>query len=301
MQAPRHKLAEQYTRGRAILISFKHNDQGSETMLKSLLTQDEYKALGADSPITEHYEKSGDNYVLKTDDSSFQTKIKEFRNNNIRLSQEIESVKKEADKYAGLDPEKARAALDKLQELEDKNKIDAGKIDEVVEQRVAKLREDLEGKTDAALKRVADLEKANGQLNAALESTLIDSDVATSVNKIGTVRSNALGFITSEAKKTWKLRDMKSVPLQMGDDGKEVIVYGKDAKMPLTMDEWAINFAKKNPWAFESTKGAGGGDDNQPHHQQTGNTIASDDRKAFSDNIADIASGKVTVAPAGGQ
>ncbi len=269
-------------------------------MLKSLLTQDEYEALGADSPLKEHYEKSGEGYVLKTDDGTFQSKIKEFRNNNIRLNQEIEAAKKEAEKYAGLDPEKAKAALDKLQELEDKNKIDAGKIDEVVEQRVANLRTELEGKTDAALKRVKELEASNLSLTTALESTLIDSDVAAAVNKIGTVRSNALGFITSEAKKTWKLRDMKAVPLQMGDDNKEVVVYGKDAKLPLTMDEWATDFAKKNPWAFESTKGAGGGDDNRRHHQQTGNTIAADDRQGFSDNIADIASGKVTVAPGGG-
>lgn len=266
-------------------------------MLKSLLTAAEFEALGADSPLREHYEKGQDgSFILKTDDKDYQKRIKEFRDNNIRLNQEMEEAKKQIQKFSGLDPEKAKAAMDRLQELEEKTKIDAGQIDEVVEQRVANLRQELEGQAHAAAARVKELEEEKNQLTVSLESTLIDSKVSGAINKIGTVRANALPFITTQAKEIWKLRNREAVPVQIGDDGKETVVYGKDAQKPLSMDEWAVNFAKANPWAFESTHG-GGGDDDKRNHHQTGNTISASDREAFSNNIEDIAGGKVTVVP----
>lgn len=265
-------------------------------MLKSLLTAAEFEALGDKSPLAEHYEKGADgNYILKTDDKDYQKRIKEFRDNNIRLNQEIEDAKKQVALYADIDPVKAKEALEKLQALEDKNKIDAGNIDEVVEQRVSNLRTDLEGQTAAAVKRATELETENSDLNNVLASTLIDAKVGAAINKIGTVRSNALGFITTTAKEIWKLRDKKATPIELGADGKETVIYGKDAKEPLTMDEWAVSFVKDNPWAMETTRGAGGNDDKNRSGHNTGATISATDREGFSKNIEAVADGKMTV------
>jgi hypothetical protein len=109
--------------------------------LKAKLTADEFKAINA--ALQEHYKQEGDAYVLDADVvgdvSKLSKALESERGASGTLKQEIAKLK---DQFKDLDPEKARAALSKLQELEDKKLLDAGEIDKLIAAKTERMQAD---------------------------------------------------------------------------------------------------------------------------------------------------------------
>lgn len=258
--------------------------------------------------VSEHlrgeYEKDGDVYVLQTDDKDYKQKIAEFRNNNIDLVKKVETLteaekeladlREKMEAFKDIDPEAAKEAMEKMNAIKEKQLIDAGKLDEVVEQRidrrVERMRADAEGKI-AALQKALDAATTNEtSYRSKLEELVIDSSLQNAVMSVGTPRKGAIQDIISRGKQIWKLDDDGN-PIPMS--GKEVM-YGKDGKQPISAEEWAQSLLLDAPYLFEGN--AGGGASGNLNGSVEHGKISASDQDAINSNIEAIAKGDVSVA-----
>lgn len=249
------------------------------------------------------YAKDGDVYVLQTDDKDYKNKISEFRNNNIDLvrkvetlaesDKELQELRKKMELYKDIDPEAAKAAMEKMSAIEEKKLIDAGQIDEVVEQRierrVERMRADAEGQI-VALQKALDQSSGNeSTLRNKLEEVVIDSSLQSAVMNVGTPRKGAIQDIISRGKQIWKLDDNGN-PVPM--NGKDVM-YGKDGKQPISPEEWAQSLLLDAPYLFEGSAGGGAGGNLNGGLEQ--GRISVDNTDTINNNLEAIAKGEVLV------
>src|SRR5574337_522222 len=85
------------------------------------------------------YVQQGDKFVLDVDGVVAKEKLDEFRNNNIELQKQIE-------KYKDVDPVKYRELMAIQKKITEKELLDKGEVDQLVNLRVAAMRDELEGK-----------------------------------------------------------------------------------------------------------------------------------------------------------
>lgn len=206
------------------------------------------------------YKKGADgNFYLQTEeDSEAAKKVKEFRENNIALTnkaKELEDQLKELQKLGT--PAQIEEMKKKLQLIEDKKMIEAGKLDELVAQKVERMRQDYENQIVALKKAVDDKDALLGKTNDRLSEVLIDSEITKAVTAVGGVRKDAMQDIIARGKRVWRLEDGKPVPKEG-----ERLLFGKDGKNAMTFDEWAAILFEQAPFLFEGTGGGGGGGNN---------------------------------------
>ena len=216
---------------------------------------------GLDETIASLYKKAGDGkFHLQTEeDVETKKKIQEFRDNNIALTKELDAIKK---KFEGIDLEQIMELKKKVQDVEDKKMIEAGKIDELVAQKVERMRADFENQIKAMQTALEEKDGSYQKVNSRLAEVLIDSEITKAVNGVGVVKKEAIRDILARGRTTWKLdEDGKPVPKE-GDR----LLYGKDGKAPLTFEEWASGLLTDAPFLFEDSAGGGasGGHSQQP-------------------------------------
>jgi hypothetical protein len=200
------------------------------------------------------YKKGADGkfYLQTEEDTETKKKIDEFRTNNIKLMKEKEDLEK---KMASMgDPTEIAKMKKKLQEIEDKKMIEAGKLDELVDQKVARMKTDFENQIKKMTESLENKDKDLIKINEQLSSVLIDSEITKAVTSVGGVRKDAMQDILSRGRKVWRLEDGKPVPKE-GDK----LLYGKDGKAAMTFDEWANILADTAPFLFEGSGGSGAG------------------------------------------
>lgn len=250
------------------------------------------------------YEKVGDEYVLSLEDRDYKEKLSEFRNRNIDLAKKMESqaeIEKELEtlrdrvkKYGDLDPEYAAEAVKKMQALEEKKLIDEGQLDEVVEQRIQRRLERMTSDYDGKIKALQNaLEKAQGNENTyrtKLEDVVIDSSIQRAISNVAPVRKGAMEDLLQRAKRTWVL-DENGNPIPKS--GNEVI-YGKDGKQPISMEEWGQSLLLEAPHLFEGNVGGGANGNSDTGGMRHG-MIRLGDQEAIDSNIEAIAKGEVLV------
>jgi hypothetical protein len=185
------------------------------------------------------YKAEGNVFVLDAEGVVPSSRLDEFRNNNIRLQQEI-------DRFKGIDPTKHAELIEIQRKIAEKELVDKGDVEGLVSLRVNTMKQDLEGQlktakegSEAATRQLSqllilDAVKSAGIANGALPSAL--DDLA--------LRAN-LAFVVENG-----------VPV-MKQDGK--IVYGKDAQTPMTPTEWVIGLRKTAPHLFQGFNGSGAG------------------------------------------
>lgn len=184
------------------------------------------------------YEKVDEStFRLNVDGAAPREKLDEFRNNNIDLLKKLESFK-------GVDVKEYQRLSELAKKIDEKQLIDAGKVDEVVTARVSSMKAEHDGVVNEMGSK---LEQANRQL----ESLLIDSAVRVKALESG-VLPTAVDDIMLRAKLTFKIIDGQAVPHA---DGKPV--YGKDGVNPMSVEEWISGLSKTAPHLFGSTQGGG--------------------------------------------
>ncbi len=249
----------------------------------------------------ELYVQVGEDFVLDVDDTEYKTRINEFRTNNIDLQKLNAQLKQDADEaqklrevakeYEGIDPDKAREALEKLKKIEEKQLMDAGKIDELLHQRTENMRSDYEGKISALTKTLDERESTLGTMKDRLKTEVIDNRLQVAVGKVAAVRKGAMRDVLSRGREEWTLDD-EGNPVPRGPDGN--VLYGKDGQSPITMEEWAQGLVKETPYLFEPSAGGGGPGD--LGGGEDARTVGRDYDSLRDVPLEDIASGKVRVA-----
>lgn len=183
------------------------------------------------------YKQEGDVYVLDVEGAVDRSRLDEFRNNNIQLQQQL-------DKLKDVDPAKYRELMELDRKVKEKQLIEAGKIDELVELRTTALREDLGTK----------LTNTEGQLSKAnqqLAILMIDREVQAEAVKQG-IAPTALEDVILRARALYTMENGQAVP----KNGTE-IVYGKDGKTPMPIGEFITGLKKNAPHLFAGSSGGG--------------------------------------------
>jgi hypothetical protein len=203
--------------------------------------------------LKDFYKKTDDGYLLDVDNADYQQKIGEFRNNNIRFKQERDDLKKKLQNYNGVDPVKYTEMRQQLDELNEKGLLESGKIDELVEKRAQKFRQEYEDQIAKLTESQQSAENQAKTYKTQLDELAIGDMITKAVSNVGRIQKGALIDILARAKSVWKIND-NGVPVAM--DG-ETLLYGKDGKAPLTGEEWAQQLREGAPYLFEGNVGGG--------------------------------------------
>ena len=175
-------------------------------------------------------------WLLDADGVVSQTKLDEFRQNNIALTNQLK-------KFEGIDPDAVRQLAEDKRKLEEAQQIKAGEVDKVV---AARLKAELD-KVHAPV--VAERDALHGRLTAIQ----IDQAVVNEATKRG-LRPTAIPDITSRARTTFKL--VNGVPQAFEADG-QTARMGKDGVTPMTLAEWVDALVSDAPHLFEANAGSG--------------------------------------------
>ena len=177
-----------------------------------------------------------------------------LKNNNKQLIEEKRKLQDKIKAFGDIDPSKAQEALEKLRQLEEKQLLEAGEVDKVVEKRTALMRQDHENQVN---KMTEGLEAVTGErdmLKQRLSKAVIERGILDAVNTVGQPRKEALIDIISRGTAVFQL-DENGEPKPLNPDG--TTIYGKDGKNAMTMVEWATNLLENASHLWLESKGGG--------------------------------------------
>lgn len=188
------------------------------------------------------------------------------------LAAEREAVKKakresaEALKrYEGIDPDKVRTIMQRLDTDEEAALVAAGKIDEVISKRTEKLRLSLQQQVEEANKAV---QAANGRADK-FSQRVLDNHIRSAALKAG-LHQHAIDDALFRARSMFSLTE-DGEAVQLGSDGAPIL--GKDGKSPFTPVEWLESMKESAPHWFPAGAGGGGGGGGG-RNAGSGNTIS---------------------------
>lgn len=165
--------------------------------------------------------------------------------------------------YEGIDPVRTRELLAKFNSDDEAALIAAGKIDVVLEKRMAKMKEEFSKQVQQAT------ERENGALEVASKfmERVLDNEIRAAV--MGKVHPSALknGDILRAARELFDLDDSGNAVQK--DSGGNVIL-GKDGKTPFSPDEWIESMREQAPHWFPAN-GSGGGSSGSTGAVSSGN------------------------------
>lgn len=255
-----------------------------------------------DEGLRSLYTQVGDEFVLDIDDKDFKSRLGEFRDNNIELTNKLKSameqagsaeeLQKKLQQFEGLDPEAARKAVEQMTSLEEQKLIDAGQLEDVLSQRTERMRADYEGKISALQKSLDSTTGDRDKLHGQLSSVVIDNSLQQAVAGVASIRKGAMQDVLARGRQVWKLDDQGN-PVPYGSDGNTM--YGKDPQKVLSMDEWAQGLMAEAPYLFEPNSG-GGGPGNKGGGGQEPGTVNAGDSEGLSANLEGLAAGTVVVS-----
>ncbi len=179
--------------------------------------------------------------------------VKAIQAHNTKLNEENKTRRLEnealAARFKDVDPDKYRTIMSKFDNDEEAQLLAAGKIDDVIARRTAKLRDDMQKQLDIA----------KAETNAAKESgkkflgKVLDDAIRAAVN--GKVHPGASDDALFRARTMFTVDDNGAV-IQKDEHGQ--VVLGKDGKTPFTPVEWIESMRDTAPHWFPAT-GSGTG------------------------------------------
>lgn len=183
-------------------------------------------------------------FVLDVEGAVPAARLNEFRDNNIELKRQLEAFK-------GIEPAKYKEALEKLSKIDQKALLDAGQVDQVVNERVASMKQEYET-------QIGTLSKQATEAQQRLAGLLIDSAVKSAALAAG-VAQTAVDDVVLRAKTFFQVQDGEVVAL----NDKGHVIYGKDGEKPMTIGEWVTNLKAQAPHLFAKMNGGGAGGSGQ--------------------------------------
>jgi len=174
--------------------------------------------------------------------NNVKTKLDEFRSNNVKLLKDMETL---TTKFDGIDVDSYNTMLKQQQAQKDKKLIDAGKIDELLEERTKTMR-------DTHNKEIEKIQGVNQTLNKQLETLVIDNAVRDSATKAGVV-DTGIDDVLLRSQSVFSLEKGKAVP----HDKNGNIIYGEGTSEPMSVGEWVKSQVEVAPHLFKSSNGSG--------------------------------------------
>ena len=167
-------------------------------------------------------------------------------------------------KYAGIDPDQVKNLMSKFNSQEEAALIAAGKMDEVIELRTERQRQD-------AAKQIKDAQGLVDQANARADKfsqRVLDNHIRAAAAKAG-IHSHAVEDALFRGRNLFSL-DEDGEAIQKGSDGRPV--FGKDGKTLFSPYEWLDSMKENAPHWFPAN-GSGGNANGGNGKGQGANTI----------------------------
>jgi len=180
--------------------------------------------------------------ALQTKANENKAKLDEFRANNVKLMKDMDAL---TAKFDGIDLDSYNDMLKQQQAQKDKKLIDAGKIDELLEERTKTMREQHN-------KELEKIQGMNKTLNTQLETLVIDNAVRDSASKAGVV-DTGIDDVLLRSQSVFSLKDGKAVPHDK--DGN--VIYGEGTSEPMSVKEWVKGQMDVAPHLFKASQGGG--------------------------------------------
>lgn len=238
------------------------------------------------------YEEVDGGFVLALEDVDAHPGVKGLKS---ALDKEKESRAKFAKELAtlreqmgDLDPDKARAAQARLQELEDKKLLDEGKVEELLAQRTQRMAKDHEAQVKALKAQLEEAQAQGTELSGQLQKVLVEGAIRDAAVKNG-VRPTAVTDVLMRGNSLFKLDGETPVPR----DPKGEIIRGKNGVDPMSIDEWFGSLQADAPHLFEPSNGGGAAGSGRGQGSQTRRTLSLSDPQAIGANLEAVAAGEV--------
>ncbi len=203
-------------------------------------------------------------------------------------TEKVDALEADFLKFKDIDPDKARAALDKIQEFEDSQLIDAGKVDELVEAKIDRMRTDFTSKIDAKDGAITTLTTERDAAVTELSDLKIFSEVERAALKSG-AKKTALDDIKNRARPVFRLIDGDVVAFRPGSDEQ---LYGKDGD-PMGIDEWVSGLSSDADHLFDPNEGGSSGGSGTRTRREGVKVISRSDAGS---HLEEIASGEVVIS-----
>lgn len=249
-----------------------------------------------DEALRPLYVKTDDGFVLDVEEKGYKDKLDEFRTNNRALHKKAGELEAQMAQYKDIDPTKykeAQEALKKVRELEDKQLLDEGKVEELLARRTESMRADFANQIKAKDTGMTEAQQRATALQSRLSELLIEQNVTTAVTKAGKVRQGALDDVRLRASRVWKVDDKGTLQAK-GSDGNALFNKKGEA---LTLEDWAQELVTTAPHLFEASGGGGaGGGSRRDGNTPDGVKVIKNDPLLIGKYAKEIAEGKVVVS-----
>jgi len=222
---------------------------------------------GLDASVAGLYKQTDTGYQLDVEGVAAKTKVDEFRNNNVELTNKMTAIEA---KLNGLDLEQFNTMFQSVQKMaqaggdtEMKDALEQG------EEAVRALIENRAEARSAAMKtdfdtRYAERDQAANKLRSQLEDAKITAELTRIAAEKG-VRATAVDDVLHRGRLVFKLDDAGDVVAMKGDE----VMFNKD-NQPLTMNEYVTDLALSAPHLFQTSTGG----DASNQHKSTGGASA---------------------------
>jgi hypothetical protein len=202
------------------------------------------------------------------------SRLDEFRDNNIQLRKDVETseetgrtamkkfeeqtaaLKTLEDKFNSIDMEEWNSLQAEKKAMADKQLIEAGEVDTLIEQRVEEVlavkAKEMETLRSAYEDKVSGLESNLADYDGQLSKMLVDNEITKFAAEHG-VRTSALEDVLYRGRGLFRVEEGAAVAF----DGSGRKVYGEDAVTPLTISGWLGGLANNAPHLFEASTGTG--------------------------------------------
>jgi hypothetical protein len=200
-------------------------------------------------------------------------RLDDFRDNNIQLRKDVEAqqdlartseestqamaakMKELENKFSGIDLEEWATLQAEKKAVADKELIEAGEVDTLVNRRVEEVASAKQREIDALTKtyesRISELNGDIKGFDSQLSEMLIDNEITKIAADAG-VRSSAMEDVLLRGRGVFRVKDGKAIAFDT--EGRNV--YGDDAVTPLSINAWMGKLTENAPHLFDSSTGA---------------------------------------------
>lgn len=228
------------------------------------------------------YVKKDDVYHLDVEDLPEDPKVAEFRDKNRGQHSKINELTELLKKFEGVDVDKYKQLNELEKKLKDKQLLETGKIDELIESRLAPIVENSR-KTETALK------EQNAQLQKQLEVKHIDEELTKLAAAKG-LRPSAIPDMLGRLRQQFTLKDGKVVALD--SQGATRLTEKGEA---FTMEHSIEGLSKDASHLFQSSNGGSANGNANGSTTRTIDAGASGVLTLDPKSIEAIAKGEVTI------
>ncbi len=204
----------------------------SETLPQGWQDQPEVKAL-----------------VDKAVQAAAQTRVQESE----QLREQVSSLKEQLAKFDGLDPDQAKKALSSVQDKAEREMLEQGKVDQLLETRMARSRNEYEARIKQLDSRLAGLQEELEQKTSRLAEVLVERGIKDAVDEVGVIYKNAWPDVLARGKSLFQI-DANGRAVARDADGN--LLSGRNDGESLTFIEWAKDLLVNAPHLFASSGNA---------------------------------------------